>query len=135
MVTKNDFIAVGIGVLIGLALMFVFQYMTLLIEINLLDSTNFTEIEEYKAALNSNAYLAVFYVLSWSSTVLGAGFCAALISKNHKLGTSLFSGGIFYLLLLYNPETIQANLMVYVSFVIFGAISLLIPGVLLKKAG
>jgi len=131
---KRNIFALVAGLLIGVLIMFAFQMITPFLEIHYLKVSGITEPTDYLDALKGSFLLNAFYVFSWVTTVFLTAYCSAKLSKENLRSNSIICGGIFYLIFLVNPEMIETNILLYVSYVILGAIGLLLPAVLLKGA-
>ena len=120
----------GLGA--GFLVMFIFQMITPSVELAYLSYAGVAETAEYPEALSASFLMKAYYVASWSITVFMPALLATWISRHHRRLTGLVCGGVFFVILLVNPELIREQLATYLAFVVFGAIALVLPAKLFK---
>ena len=125
--TMGGIAALAIGLIAGLAAMFIYQVITPFLEIQYLKMFFLDSNVENIQLLQDSALINGFYLVSLITTILIASYVTLKFSSNKSVIFPLISGGIFYLVLLVNPVLIETNIVLYILFVVLGALAVLLP--------
>ena len=132
-IKSSGIIALFIGLIVGLVLMFAFQLISVYVEMLYVQKLLPIAEEDLAQTLQGSFFLNCYYLASWLVTILLPAYVTANLSRSDSHVFPLICGGIFYLILLVNPELIKANVYLYLIFVLLGALAVLFPAGYMKR--